>query len=216
MFIHPSTRGFSGPHDHYLWNTVGNPLETTITAAHLVMSGVLERHPGLRILLAHAGGTVLFLRGRLRHSRAPHRGGARRGRRRLAAAAALRHDHARPRRAARRGRLRGRRQVLAGSDHPFDMGDPGPGGHGARRRLGAAETELCSAATRNGCWDDRGCADRRRRRGPQQPDHRGLSRGRGLLGARARLARHPRRRRGLRGDDRARAIGSTPARPATR
>ena len=39
MFIHPTTRDFAGPDDHYLWNTVGNPLETTICAAHLVMNG---------------------------------------------------------------------------------------------------------------------------------------------------------------------------------
>ena len=34
VFIHPTTRGFmTGAFaDHYLWNTVGNPLETTVTA----------------------------------------------------------------------------------------------------------------------------------------------------------------------------------------
>ena len=53
VFIHPTTRGFGieALNDYYLWNTAGNPLETTITAAHLVMAGVLERHPNLRILL---------------------------------------------------------------------------------------------------------------------------------------------------------------------
>jgi aminocarboxymuconate-semialdehyde decarboxylase len=70
VFVHPTTRGFGieALNDYYLWNTAGNPLETTITAAHLVMAGVLERHPELRILLAHAGGAILSLRGRLRHS----------------------------------------------------------------------------------------------------------------------------------------------------
>ena len=69
VFIHPTTRGSSGPgfEDHYLWNLAGNPLETTVAAAHLVLSGVLERHPDLRILLAHGGGAVLALRGRLHH-----------------------------------------------------------------------------------------------------------------------------------------------------
>jgi aminocarboxymuconate-semialdehyde decarboxylase len=64
VFVHPTTRGFGieALDDYYLWNTVGNPLETTVTAA------VLERHPDLRILLAHAGGAVQALRGRLRHS----------------------------------------------------------------------------------------------------------------------------------------------------
>jgi aminocarboxymuconate-semialdehyde decarboxylase len=70
VFVHPTTRGFGieALNDYYLWNTAGNPLETTITAAHLVMAGVLERHRNLRLLLAHAGGAILALRGRLRHS----------------------------------------------------------------------------------------------------------------------------------------------------
>src|SRR4051812_42399934 len=43
VFVHPSTRGFALPvlEEHYLWNTVGNPLETTITAAHMIGAGVL-------------------------------------------------------------------------------------------------------------------------------------------------------------------------------
>ena len=69
VFIHPTTRGFPAPvfQEHYLWNAVGNPLETTVTAAHLIMTGTMERHPGLRVLLAHGGGAILSLRGRLRH-----------------------------------------------------------------------------------------------------------------------------------------------------
>ena len=129
VFVHPSTRGFAGPDDFYLWNTVGNPLETTITAAHLVMAGVLERHPSLRILLAHGGGAVTALRGRLRHAHeqlAPAQ-----ARLREPVEDSLRrmyfdtvtHDP---------GVLRalvefaGADHVLAGSDHPFDMGDPDP------------------------------------------------------------------------------------------
>ena len=69
VFIHPTTRGSTGPgfDDHYLWNLVGNPMETTVAAAHLVLSGVLERRPGLRVVLAHGGGATLALRGRLHH-----------------------------------------------------------------------------------------------------------------------------------------------------
>jgi aminocarboxymuconate-semialdehyde decarboxylase len=70
VFIHPTTRGFGQPvfQDYYLWNSVGNPLETTITTAHMTFAGVMERHPRLRVLLAHGGGAVLALRGRLRHA----------------------------------------------------------------------------------------------------------------------------------------------------
>lgn len=70
VFVHPTTRGFGLPvfNDYYLWNTVANPLETAVTASHMVMAGVLERHPRLRVLLAHGGGALLALRGRLRHA----------------------------------------------------------------------------------------------------------------------------------------------------
>jgi aminocarboxymuconate-semialdehyde decarboxylase len=70
VFVHPTTRGFDSPafQDYYLWNTVANPLETAIAAAHMVMAGVMERHPRLRVLLAHGGGALLALRGRLRHA----------------------------------------------------------------------------------------------------------------------------------------------------
>lgn len=70
VFIHPTTRGFKDAvfNDYYLWNSVGNPLETTVTAAHMVMAGVMEAHPQLKVLLAHGGGAILSLTGRLRHA----------------------------------------------------------------------------------------------------------------------------------------------------
>jgi aminocarboxymuconate-semialdehyde decarboxylase len=72
VFIHPSTRGFGIPalDGYYLWNSVGNPLETAVSAAHIAVAGVLERFPGLRILLAHGGGALPVLRGRLRRAHA--------------------------------------------------------------------------------------------------------------------------------------------------
>ena len=70
LFVHPTTRGFDLPvfDAYYLWNTVGNPMETAVTAAHMAFAGVLERFPRLRVLLAHGGGALLALRGRLRHA----------------------------------------------------------------------------------------------------------------------------------------------------
>jgi aminocarboxymuconate-semialdehyde decarboxylase len=53
----------------HLDNVIGNLLETTITAERLILAGVLDRYPGLRILLAHAGGFFPFQAGRLRHAR---------------------------------------------------------------------------------------------------------------------------------------------------
>lgn len=68
VFIHPSIRMINVPEEYYIWNTVGNPLETTATAAHMIMSGLMETHPDLKVLLAHGGGAILSLRGRLRHA----------------------------------------------------------------------------------------------------------------------------------------------------
>jgi aminocarboxymuconate-semialdehyde decarboxylase len=70
VFVHPTARGIdvAALGEYYLWNTVGNPLQTAIAGAHLVMSGVLERHPRLRVVLAHGGGALPSVRGRLRHA----------------------------------------------------------------------------------------------------------------------------------------------------
>jgi aminocarboxymuconate-semialdehyde decarboxylase len=53
----------------HLDNVIGNLLETTVTAERLICAGVLDRHPQLRILLAHAGGFFPYQAGRLRHAR---------------------------------------------------------------------------------------------------------------------------------------------------
>ncbi|MBD0738130.1 amidohydrolase family protein [Streptomyces sp. CBMA29] len=49
----------------FLHILVGNPAETTLAAAALTLGGVLERHPGLRVLLVHGGGFVPYQIGRL-------------------------------------------------------------------------------------------------------------------------------------------------------
>jgi aminocarboxymuconate-semialdehyde decarboxylase len=127
IFIHPTTRGFDQPvfDDFYLWNAVGNPLETTVTAAHMVMAGVLERHSGLRVLLAHGGGALPALRGRLRHAHSfqPQ------ARSRLGESPddslsrfyfdTVTHDENVLRELVA---LAGADRVLCGSDYPFDMG----------------------------------------------------------------------------------------------
>jgi aminocarboxymuconate-semialdehyde decarboxylase len=128
VFIHPTTRGFDSPafQDYYLWNTVANPLETATTAAHMVVAGVMERHPELRVLLAHGGGALMAVRGRMRHAHGfQPQAGARLGESpddsiRRFHFDTLTHDE---------DLLRalidyvGPDHVLLGSDYPFDMGD---------------------------------------------------------------------------------------------
>jgi aminocarboxymuconate-semialdehyde decarboxylase len=49
----------------YLHNLLGNPFETAIAAAHLILGGVLDRFPALTVILPHAGGAFPYLVGRL-------------------------------------------------------------------------------------------------------------------------------------------------------
>jgi aminocarboxymuconate-semialdehyde decarboxylase len=69
LMLHPA---YNNPHPglegYHLQNAIGNQLETTIAAERLVVTGVLDQHPGLRLLLVHAGGYVPWQAGRLRHA----------------------------------------------------------------------------------------------------------------------------------------------------
>lgn len=66
VFIHPVEGGGRAElRDYYMWNVIGNPLETTVAAGHLILSGVMDAYPRLKILLAHGGGTLPYLHGRL-------------------------------------------------------------------------------------------------------------------------------------------------------
>lgn len=122
VFVHPSSRGLALPvmEEYYLWNTVGNPIETAVSAAHMLGAGVLDAHPRLNVLLAHGGGALPALRGRLAREQEIHPPG------RDVCAALSRflvdsvvHDVD-----VLRGLVDffGAERVLLGSDYPFDMG----------------------------------------------------------------------------------------------
>jgi aminocarboxymuconate-semialdehyde decarboxylase len=69
LMLHPA---YNNPHPglegYHLQNAIGNQLETTIAAERLIVTGVLDRHPQLRLLLVHAGGYMPWQAGRLRHA----------------------------------------------------------------------------------------------------------------------------------------------------
>ncbi|EFX03552.1 uracil-5-carboxylate decarboxylase [Grosmannia clavigera kw1407] len=50
---------------HVLPLALGFPMETTIAVARMYLAGVFDAVPGLRMLLAHSGGTLPFLAGRI-------------------------------------------------------------------------------------------------------------------------------------------------------
>ncbi|WP_330302606.1 MULTISPECIES: amidohydrolase family protein [unclassified Streptomyces] len=53
---------------HYLGNTVGQPVETTVALSHLIFTGVLDRFPRLKLVAAHGGGYLPTYIGRSDHA----------------------------------------------------------------------------------------------------------------------------------------------------
>ena len=69
LFLHPL--GFTQADrlsEHYFNNIIGNPLESAIAVGHLIFDGVLERHPKLKICVAHGGGYLPTYSGRMDHA----------------------------------------------------------------------------------------------------------------------------------------------------
>ncbi len=69
LFMHPA--GYTHPdrfHDHYFQNIIGHPVESTIAISQLIFGGVMDRHPGLRICVAHGGGFLPSYAGRMDHA----------------------------------------------------------------------------------------------------------------------------------------------------
>jgi aminocarboxymuconate-semialdehyde decarboxylase len=66
VFLHP---GFGGASDRYadfgLVNGLARLEDTTVTLARLLYTGVPARHPGAKILVAHAGAALPYVLGRL-------------------------------------------------------------------------------------------------------------------------------------------------------
>jgi aminocarboxymuconate-semialdehyde decarboxylase len=64
LLLHPGDSPDPRLDPLYLANLLGNPVETGIAAAQLLLGGVLTRHPGLKVVLVHCGGIVPALVGR--------------------------------------------------------------------------------------------------------------------------------------------------------
>ena len=143
LFLHPL--GFTQGHrlsQHYLNNIIGNPLESTIAISHLIFGGVLERHPGLKICVAHGGGYAGSYWGRMDHAW-------------RARADCREHIPHPPSHYLRRlwfdtlvfdqvqlnalVQAHGSHKLCLGSDYPFDMGEPDPVGF--NRQLDETQNE---------------------------------------------------------------------------
>ncbi|VCU68875.1 Amidohydrolase [Pigmentiphaga humi] len=64
-FIHPD--GIRDPwfQDYAMWNSIGQSIEEVKVMSSLIYQGVMERHPGLKIAMAHGGGYMPHYMGRL-------------------------------------------------------------------------------------------------------------------------------------------------------
>jgi aminocarboxymuconate-semialdehyde decarboxylase len=125
VFIHPGY-GSDSPRttDYGLVNAVGRGMDTTIAASRLLFAGIPTRFPGARILLAHGGGALPFLLGRLQrnHQISPSLADPEVGFARLLfdsvvfdpAALCYLHEKAAP------------GAIMLGSDYPFPIGDAEP------------------------------------------------------------------------------------------
>lgn len=66
FYIHPSFPvGVEAMTDYWLMPLVGFPFDTTLAAAKLVFSGVVENYSGIRWVLGHLGGAIPYLAERL-------------------------------------------------------------------------------------------------------------------------------------------------------
>ena len=66
VFMHPTTGVERQAFGSFtMLQLVGWPSETALCVARLIFAGVIERHAGLKLVLAHGGGTLPMLAGRL-------------------------------------------------------------------------------------------------------------------------------------------------------
>lgn len=72
VLVHPYTNMIAAPGPamagFHLANVIGNPIETFVAAARLIVGGVFDRHPELRVQLVHAGGAFPYQLFRLDHA----------------------------------------------------------------------------------------------------------------------------------------------------
>ena len=130
MVLHPNYVGMKpGLEDFYFTNSIGNPLETTTTAARLIHGGTLDRFPSLKPVLVHAGGYLPYQIGRFDHAykvrNEPKVSLDRKPSEYMDRFYMDTITHA-PAQLAFLASVIGIERLVLGTDVPFDMGDPRP------------------------------------------------------------------------------------------
>jgi aminocarboxymuconate-semialdehyde decarboxylase len=131
VFLHPYGCSLDERLDRfYLANTVSQPAENAVALSHLIVAGVLDRYPGLKLIAAHGGGylpTTLGRSDRAWSVRPEAHGCARPPSSYLSSLYFDSLVHS-PRELRALVEAAGADHVLMGSDYPFDMGSDDPVG----------------------------------------------------------------------------------------
>jgi aminocarboxymuconate-semialdehyde decarboxylase len=68
VFLHPTDIAFKqmlSGYDGALFNSLGRVIEVSVAAYRLVLSGIMERHPNLKVYVSHTGGALPYQAGRM-------------------------------------------------------------------------------------------------------------------------------------------------------
>lgn len=153
IFVHPNqVVGAERMKEFNLANLIGNPTDTSLAFAKLIFSGVLERYPRLKFLMAHAGGFLPYTFGRLdRGYRIQDSTTAKISKPPSEYLKLLNFDtvtHSTPALEYLVANF-GADHVVLGSDYPYDMGDPEPVASLHAARIDGADREQIASA--NAC-----------------------------------------------------------------
>ena len=71
LFLHPTDAIFADMLAGYggaLHHSIGRIMEVSVAASRLVVSGLMERHPNLKIVMSHTGGALPYQSGKMDHN----------------------------------------------------------------------------------------------------------------------------------------------------
>ncbi|MBP1154471.1 MULTISPECIES: amidohydrolase family protein [unclassified Paenibacillus] len=144
VLVHPlHVAGEERVRRFYMRAAIGYPYDTTIAGGYLILGGVFDRFPDLKVILLHAGGYLPYQIGRLQHTYEAHeesRSIAKKGP--LEYFQLLYFDtitHFSPA-LSYLAEIAGADHLLLGTDQPFSMGDPDP--CGKIRTAGLSEQDI--------------------------------------------------------------------------
>jgi aminocarboxymuconate-semialdehyde decarboxylase len=129
---------------YFLDNLVGRPAETAIAGGHLILSGLLDRYPGLNVCLVHGGGFLPYQIGRFDWAFGRQLAGDSTPTLPSISLRRLYYDSILHSPASLGFLIEtvGPTQVLLGSDYPFAMGDDDPVKHVKSARIDKRSVDL--------------------------------------------------------------------------